>query len=316
MDFRNRQEQSYREVYSAEQVKRVLQSCGIDVHTEIDSDYIIFCPFHSNFRTPAAEVSKTSGQLYCFGCQQSKSFVELVMHCTNRSFFEAARLIDSKKVQTNILSEINATINKAAEFIEFDPEMIESLHNNLRGDNAAREYLIGRGITTDSMIKYKIGYSLKRLMVTIPVHAPDGMCVGFVGRSIEGKEFNNSHGLPKSKTIFNLHRTKISNQVFVVESSFDAIRIEQTGRSAIATLGSTVSNKQMQLLKQYFNSIILLPDNDEAGRSMARKMQENLGSIITIGEVPKEYKDISDMEEEALSSLIYRFDNIIEYIFN
>ena len=316
MDFRNRQEQSYREVYSAEQVKRVLQSCGIDVHTEIDSDYIIFCPFHSNFRTPAAEVSKTSGQLYCFGCQQSKSFVELVMHCTNRSFFEAARLIDSKKVQTNILSEINATINKAAEFIEFDPEMIESLHNNLRGDNAAREYLIGRGITTDSMIKYKIGYSLKRLMVTIPVHAPDGMCVGFVGRSIEGKEFSNSQALPKSKTIFNLHRTKISNQVFVVESSFDAIRIEQTGRSAIATLGSTVSNKQMQLLKQYFNSIILLPDNDEAGRSMARKMQENLGSIITIGEVPKEYKDISDMEEEALSSLIYRFDNIIEYIFN
>ena len=316
MDFRNRQEQGYREVYSAEQIKRVLQSCGIDIHTEIDSDYIIFCPFHSNFRTPAAEVSKTSGQLYCFGCQQSKSFVELVMYCTNRSFFEAARLIDSKKVQTNILSEINATINKAAEFIEFDPEMIESLHNNLKGDNAAREYLVGRGITTDSMIKYKIGYSLKRLMVTIPVHAPDGMCVGFVGRSIEGKEFSNSQGLPKSKTIFNLHRTKISNQVFVVESSFDAIRIEQTGRSAIATLGSTVSNKQMQLLKQYFNSIILLPDNDEAGRSMARKMQENLGSIVTIGEVPKEYKDISDMEEEALSSLIYRFDNIIEYIFN
>lgn len=316
MDFGNRQKQDYRELYSAEQVKRVLQSCGIDIQLEIDSDYIIFCPFHSNFRTPAAEVSKSSGQLYCFGCQQSKTFPELVMHCTKRSFFEAVRLIDSKKVQANILSEINATINKSAEFVEFDLEMIESLHNNLRDDVDARNYLINRGITVESMRKYKIGYSLKRLMVTIPIHAPDGMCVGFVGRSIEGKDFSNSHGLPKSKTLFNIHRTKISSQIFVVESSFDAMRIEQTGRAAVATLGSTVSNKQMQLLKQYFNSIILLPDNDEAGRSMARKMQENLGSIITVGEVPKEYKDISDMEQETLSSLIYRFDNIIEYIFN
>ncbi len=316
MDFGNRQKQSYKELYSAEQVKRVLQSCGINIELEIDSDYIIFCPFHSNFRTPAAEVSKSSGQIYCFGCQQSKSFPELVMHSTGRSFFEATRLIDSKKVETSIVSEISATLNKSSEFTEFDPETIDNLHSNLRQNDGARRYLLNRGITTESMVKYKIGYSLKRLMVTIPVHAPDGMCVGFVGRSIEGKEFSNSQGLPKSKTLFNLHRTKISSQVFVVESSFDAMRIEQTGRAAIATLGSTVSNKQMELLKQYFNSIILLPDNDEAGRSMAKKMQERLGDVVIIGEVPQQYKDISDIEEENLSSLIYRFDNIIEYIFN
>jgi DNA primase len=153
-------------------------------------------------------------------------------------------------------------------------------------------------------------------MVTIPVYSPDNICLGFVGRSIEGKVFKNSTGLPKSKTLFNINRNKISNQIFVTESSFDAIRIEQAGRSAVATLGATVSNRQIDLLKQYFNSIILLPDNDEAGRSMARKMQESLGSIVTIGNIPEEYKDISDMNEEQIQSLIYRFDNIIEYIIN
>jgi DNA primase len=238
------------------------------------------------------------------------------MHCTGRSFFEAVRLIDSKKAETSILSEINATISKAAEFVEFDPQMIESLHNNLRENSDARNYLINRGITVESMQKYKIGYSLKRLMITIPIHAPDGMCVGFVGRSIEGKEFSNSHGMPKSKTMFNIHRTKVSSQIFVVESSFDAMRIEQVGRAAVATLGSTISNKQMGLLKQYFNSIILLPDNDEAGRSMTRKMQESLGEKLIVGEIPQQYKDISDMNDDELKSLVYRFDNIIEYIFN
>lgn len=316
MDFGNRRQENSREYYSAEQVKRVLQSCGINIELEIDSDYIIYCPFHSNFRTPAAEVSKTTGYLYCFGCQQSKTFVELVMHCTKRSFFESMRLIDSKRVETSILSEINATISKPAEFIEFDSAMIDNLHNNLRENPEARNYLINRGITIESMQKYKIGYSLKRVMITIPIHAPDGMCVGFVGRSIEGKEFSNSHGLPRSKTLFNIHRTKISSQIFVVESSFDAMRIEQVGRAAVATLGSTVSHKQMSLLKQYFNSIILLPDNDEAGRSMTKKMQESLGNSVVIGNIPKEYKDISDMNDSELTSLIYRFDNMVEYIFN
>jgi DNA primase len=316
MDFGDRRKESNREYYSAEQVKRVLQSCGINIELEIDSDYIIYCPFHSNFRTPAAEVSKTTGYLYCFGCQQSKTFVELVMHCTKRSFFESMRLIDSKRVETSILSEINATISKPAEFIEFDSAMIDNLHNNLRENAEARNYLINRGITIESMQRYKIGYSLKRIMITIPIHAPDGMCVGFVGRSIEGKEFSNSHGLPRSKTLFNIHRTKISSQIFVVESSFDAMRIEQVGRAAVATLGSTVSNKQMSLLKQYFNSIILLPDNDEAGRSMTKKMQESLGNSVVIGNIPKEYKDISDMNDSELTSLIYRFDNMVEYIFN
>lgn len=316
MHFGNRQEQSNRDSYSAEQVRRVLQSCGIDIELEIDSDYIIFCPLHANNRTPAAEVSKTTGYLYCFGCHDSKNLSELVMHCTGRSFFEAVRLIDSKKADIDILSDINMLLNKSAEFVEFDTSLINQLHQNLFDNDIAIEYIKKRGITRQSVQKYQIGYSVKRSMITIPIHSPDGICVGFVGRSIEGKQFQNSPGLPKSKTIFNLHRTKISSQIFVVESSFDAMRIEQVGRSAVATLGSTVSNRQMTLLKQYFNSIILLPDNDEAGRSMTRKLQDSLGSIITVGKIPQEYKDISDMNEDTLQSTIYQFDNMIEYIIN
>ncbi len=58
-------------------------------------------------------------------------------------------------------------------------------------------------------------------MVTIPVQSPDGITIGFVARTIEGKEFKNTPGLPKSKILFNLHRVKQSKRVYVVESSFD-----------------------------------------------------------------------------------------------
>ena len=48
-----------------------------------------------------------------------------------------------------------------------------------------------RKIEQTSWSKFSLGYSEKQDMVTVPVHSPDGMPVGFVGRSIEGKEFKN-----------------------------------------------------------------------------------------------------------------------------
>ena len=318
MDFGNRQKYDNKQYYSSEQIKRVLQSCGINIEIEIDSDYIIFCPYHANFRTPAAEISKSSGHFFCFGCQHSANLIEFVKHCTSRSYFEACRLIDSKKSNTDILSEVSSVLSKSTEFVEYDQEVITRLHQNIMNDanSPAIPYLKGRGITKDSVIKYQIGYSESQDMVTVPVHSPDGICLGFVARSIEGKSFKNSQGLPRSKTLFNVHRVKISSQVFVVESTFDAIKIEQIGRPAVATLGANISNNQISLLKRYFNSIILLPDNDEAGRSQSHKMTEALGNVVTLGKIPDKYKDISDMNNEELSNFIYQFDNMVEYLMN
>jgi len=315
VDFGHRQKYDNKQYYSPEQIKRVLQSCGIDVELEIDSDYIIYCPYHSNFRTPAAEISKTSGHFFCFGCQKSANLIEFVSHCSKRTYFEACRLIDSKKVEVDIVADIYKTLSKSNDFVEYDSDAINKLANNATNPRPTW-YFESRGITTDSISKFSLGYSEKQDMVTVPVHSPDGLCLGFVARSVDGKEFKNSTGLPKSKVLFNLHRVKISSQVFVVESSFDAIRIDQIGRPAVATLGANISNQQISLLKKYFTSIILLPDNDEAGRSQTHKMQEALGNIVTVGKIPDRYKDISDMNEEHLSNYIYKFDNMVEYLIN
>ena len=148
-------------------------------------------------------------------------------------------------------------------------------------------------------------------MVTIPVHSPDGMPVGFVGRSIEGKEFKNTPKLPKSKVLFNLHRVKNSSRVYVVESSFDAIRLDQVGFPAVATLGANVSNIQIELLRKYFNNIYVIADNDEAGGNMKERAVERLGSRVSVIQLDKQYKDIGDMDDEAISNLDFSFDKSI-----
>ena len=120
-------------------------------------------------------------------------------------------------------------------FQEFSSDTLNKLHSELISTKEGIEYFKSRGINQESANYFELGYSSNMKMVTVPVHSPDGMAIGLVGRSIEGKSFKNSTNLPKSKTLFNIHRAKkIGDHVIVVESSFDAIRVHQAGFPNVA----------------------------------------------------------------------------------
>ena len=280
------------------------------------SEYIVFCPFHGNSRTPAGEINEESGLFFCFSCQKVADLIELIMHTTGRSYFESVRFINSKTVERNVEDDVNRALIKQPEFVEFDRATVERLHNQAMSSDKAISYYAGRKITTESMQRFMLGYSANQDMVTVPVHAPDGMLLGFVGRSVEGKEFKNTPGLPKSKLLFNLHRVKTNRNVYVVESSFDAIRLDQCGLPAVATLGATVSTPQIELLQKYFNDIVIIPDNDEAGESMVERLRKALGSKLTRLQLNNEYKDIGDMSDDQIKTLETKFDNIISSMLN
>ena len=314
MDTRNKQKPST--VLSAEQTKRILVGIGIDVEGEVDTDYLIFCPYHGNHRTPAGEVDKIKGTFYCFSCHTIADIHEFIMHVSGRTYFEAARYIKSKSQEGSIAQEVAEKLVDKPDYVPFDELLIQRLNKQAIDSARAMTYFNGRRITEDSVRKFSLGYSVNRDMLTIPVHSPDGIPVGFVGRSVEGKEFKNTPKLPKSKTLFNLHRIKSSNSVYVVESSFDAIRLDQVGMTAVATLGSNVSNIQIELLRKYFNNIFVIADNDEAGGNMKERIVEKLGSRVSVIQLDKKYKDIGEMEDEDIKSLDFSFDKSIAAMLN
>jgi DNA primase len=309
MDNGNRRKQGGS--YSDEQVKRVLVGSGIGIEKELDNDFLIFCPYHGNYRTPAAEVNKETGMLFCFSCNYSTDLIQLVMDQTNRTYFESARFIESKNSDKNFLESVHEKLEEKPEFLPFDDLLIKRLNVQALESPRALNYFYGRRITQESIKKFSLGFSENKDMITIPVTSPDGMSIGFVARSIEGKQFRNSDNLPKSKTLFNLHRVKSSRIVYVVESSFDAIRLDQVGMPAVATLGAGISNKQVELLRQYFNEIFVIADNDEAGQQMANRLIERLGGRVSVVNLEKQYKDIGDMDDEAIKKISYEFDKSI-----
>ena len=309
MDIRGRRTQN--SSYTAEQVKRVLLGSGISIESEVDTDYIIFCPFHGNHRTPAGEVDKKTGLFFCFSCHYVTDLADLVVTQSGRSYFQALRFIKSNETESDLGLEIAQSMEQKPLYSEYPLEQVQRLHENAMSSERASSYYSGRKISKESVQRFMLGYSEKMDMVTVPVHSPDGMLLGFVGRSVEGKDFKNTPGLPKGKTLFNLNRTKSSRSVYVVESSFDAIRLDQCGFPAVATLGSNVSNFQIDLLKKYFNDIIVIADNDEAGESMVKKLRDKLSSRVSVLSLDKQYKDIGDMEDSDIKALSFDFDKSI-----
>ena len=302
--------------YSQEQIKRVINGSGINVESEVDSDYIIFCPFHNNYRSPAGEVDKRSGFFYCFSCQHVSDLPSLIMKTSGRTYFEAVRYIKSKETEADLSYQINQSLVNKPDYLPYDELLIKRLSAQALESPRAMRYYSGRLINDSSVRKFDLGYSEKQDMVTIPVHSPDGVSVGFVGRSVEGKDFKNTPGLPKSKVLFNLHRVKTAGKVYVVESSFDAIRLDQCGFPAVATLGANVSRIQTDLLQKYFNNVIVIADNDEAGGNMKDKIVERLGSRVTVIKIDKQYKDIGDMSDEAIKNIDETFDKTIASMLN
>jgi DNA primase len=303
-------------IYSEEQIRRVLNGSGMEIEAEFGNDFIVYCPYHNNSRTPAGEVAKDSGLFFCFGCQTTKNLEEFIMFTTGRSYFETVRYIKSKETETNIENIVNKAMYAPPDFVQYDEVLIKRLNNQALESPRAMRYYSGRSITEDSVKKFWLGYSEKQDMVTIPVHSPDGLTIGFVGRSVEGKEFKNTPGLPKSKVLFNLHRVKTSSIIYVVESSFDAIRLDQVGFPAVATLGANVSASQIKLLEKYFNNVVLVADNDDAGAIMKDKLIEKLGSLVSVVTIDKQYKDIGDMDDSAIRNIEFQFDKSISSMLN
>lgn len=303
------------ETYSPSHMRAIVRQLGLHVVSETSHDFLCLCPFHGNRHTPSFSVSHQKGLYLCFNpsCGASGTIVELVKNMTHRNEFEALRFIMSAQRESvaKFEDELAEILDDKPEFEEFSQETLDRLHQGMTDDG--RVYLNGRGINDESIDHFKLGYSQNQRMVIVPVHSPDGIPVGLVGRSIEGKSFKNSTGLPRNKTMFNIHRARrASSTAIVVESSFDAIRVHQSGYpNVIATLGGSMSKINLNNINRNFNKVIIMTDADTAGRELGKTIASSLKNKEILWAhysndmlYPHDAKDVGDMTEKEIRTCI------------
>ncbi len=127
-----------------------------------------------------------------------------------------------------------------------------------------------------------------RNRIIFPINNISGNVIGFGGRIIDDNKnlakYINSPETPffrKGSNLYNLDKArKLSNKledVFLVEGYMDVISLSKNGiENTVANLGTALTSKQVQILNQFYNHIIICFDGDQSGYKAALRAAENI----------------------------------------
>jgi DNA primase len=135
-----------------------LRKSGAQNHTGL-------CPFHKE-KTGSFSVNATHGYFYCFGCHEKGDVFTFVMKMESISFPEAIRVVAAKcgiplpKREFNSPEEAREA-GQRRQLMDIHEAATQYFEAALKSPEAARarEYLSGRGVTPDTIAKFRIGYA-------------------------------------------------------------------------------------------------------------------------------------------------------------
>ena len=194
----------------------------------------------------------------------------------------------------------------------------QPLEFQLKSIDGSHPYVKKRGIKEETAEHFGIGFfygkgSMAERLV-IPIHNEKGELIAYAGRAIDDEtepKYKVPAGFRKSLVLFNLHRAKNSNdRVVLVEGFFDVMKVHQAGFPFVVSLmGSVLSEHQEHLLVENFDSVILLLDGDEAGRSATSEIALRLVRkvFVQVIEIP-EGKQPDQLSSVALQKFLKRLE--------
>jgi len=296
-------------VYDKDQVRSVIEEIGVRIVSQTYSDFLCYCPVHSNSDSPAFTIGINNGLFMCHNptCKASSggTLVQLVSMLSGRDPIKANRMIEMKRFSERapLIDSIDS-MDSSGEIPEVDISKLNGLESNLWSSPGAIAYLQSRGFSDNTIKQFRCGYDPKNDMIVIPIFDKDGRLIGFNGRSISKKVFKLSKMLPRNQIIFNIHEAKRhGGTVIVCESQFDVMKLYESGYpNGVCFFGSHISRQQAKMLQRYCDRVIIMTDSDGPGRKAGHSLSAMLAgtkvewAIYDWGVIyPNGAKDICDM---------------------
>ncbi len=175
-------------------------------------------------------------------------------------------------------------------------------------------YLSERGITPETIKFFGLGLANKGMMmgrIAIPIHDHFGSLVAYAGRAIDKQMANEQgkyrlpEGFHKQRVLFNYYRAKDFPTVIIVEGFFDCFKVHQAGfPNVCALMGTVMSDRHQELILQSFKQVVLMLDNDPAGRKGTKDILNRLYDKIFVREVKLDgFKGASQPDQLSESEL-------------
>lgn len=282
------------------------------------------CPFH-NEKTPSFMVNADKGIFHCFGCHAGGDAFKFVMQMDSLNWPEAVRKLGERAgIAVIETKEDIAKRSEKQELYDVLEQAAAFYHRVLKESPAAeasRKYFAKRGVTEESVNKFKLGFAPQGQLVAkalkkgfteqqlisaglvtrtergklfeymserivFPIFDTQGRVVAFGGRALrdeQPKYLNSPESAVYSKSfqLYGLFEAlpalRKRKDVMVLEGYMDVVVTHQFGvNNTVATLGTSLTQQQSQILKRYAEQIILLFDSDSAGEKAAKRAIDTL----------------------------------------
>ncbi len=274
------------------------------------------CPFHSE-KHPSFYVYPEQGSWHCFGaCATGGDAFSFIMKKENIDFGEALRrLAERAGVSLPTRPEPGAKRDEKERLYQINEAAAQYFHDlllNSKAGEKARSYVAGRGLSADTVARFKLGFSLNswealkqhlteigyaedellaaglikegeggklydgfRNRLMFPICDLKGKVTGFGARALDDSmpKYLNSPQTPvfnKSHTLYGIDLAtptiREKDVTVITEGYMDVITAHQNGFSnVIASMGTAITEPQINILKRLSRNIILALDADQAG---------------------------------------------------
>ncbi|HFU75015.1 MAG TPA: DNA primase [Arcobacter sp.] len=317
------------------------------------------CPFHGE-KTPSLVVSPTKQIFHCFGCGIGGDSIKFVMEYEKLSYPESIeklasqynvsldyennqkqqdfsimekvndyykRLLDTNKVASDYIKNRGISSFSVEKFeLGFAPnsnDTINFMKSNFLNLSDAKDFgLIDNG--------HNGLYARFIDRITFPIYSASNKIVGFGGRTISGHQakYINSPQTKyfnKSRLLYgyNIAKEKIykQKQIIITEGYLDVIMLHQAGfETAVATLGTALTNDHVPLINKGEPKIILAYDGDKAGQNAAYKASVILsqnkleGGVVLFSDGQDPADMVNSGQIEELNRMFLNPTSFSEYV--
>lgn len=165
------------------------------------ANYRALCPFHSE-KSPSFFVSPARQIWHCFGCSKGGDIFGFVKEIENVEFGDALRLLAQKAgVELKpIRPEVKTERKRFYDICELSCKFFEKQLEESQRGKEARKYLLNRGISEDSIKKWRLGWSpdtwrgLSDFLVSKDYKAPEIEKAGLAIKNEQGSFYDRFRG--------------------------------------------------------------------------------------------------------------------------
>lgn len=295
----------------AEALIEVLRAHDVDVPRTGN----VACPWHVD-NSPSMSIDRERGLYKCHSCGRGGDVYTFLETTYEVGFDEAEEMLEESGVALEIKKSNTESVTVSepeTNIVPVPAERIEHLESCLieaerllwTSGGEALTYLRGRGLTDETVRAFRLGLGGPQMgqhegRLVIPYLSPQRKPVSLRVRCIE----DHAHvghgkyaGMAGDKTrMFNTNAVldnPTARVIAVCEGEIDTMTLAQLGVVAVGFPGvNNVKPHHLQILRS-FDRVVLLGDNDEAGRNFTDKMMGWINQAIPIrvdGDVNDHYR--------------------------